>query len=469
MPDLEKLKGKLSLYLSTLSDSAQNLLLRTLEKGQLEGTNDAASDLILAALKDVLQSGEELTEPEVFLETLVKEEFFRASEPFISEVDHIEKAEARISPSSVDAIWNWMKRDIATQQQANDFEIVCNNLEPQDVSKRVMAVKQELCASISQFLNKILREIGGEQKISNQLGGEKIFFDLKDVLASEERLAPLKPILARLPNEISSWSNPEGSEANAFVSRYIQQAPLKAAWAFSAVSGRLTSPRLKLQLATGLAGSDDAIQVAATVYAPAVVQILADMEAYLSLFKSHLHQHSEFEKSIKYLSKWRSLAKAMETELELPLQCPWGKAIAQMKTGLSEQLEIEIGQAAGLLRKALRAPKDSGHEAANPVLIEDAKRAISLFYQAERMKDSLALNGPITKIRKELDQSFEILSTSLLERTRLATGSDIEACKALGDAAASYAALLFDEDYAIAFRRQLKAAASVKELSAAEA
>ena len=220
--------------------------------------------------------------------------------------------------------------------------------------------------------------------------------------------------------------------------------------------------------ASRLAGSDDAIQVAATVYSPAVKQIIADLESVLAGFEKTVQGFGDTKESVKLLSEWRLLVKALETELELAVQSPWGRALADMKTKLSELLEHEIVSAPGLIRKALRAPKQGAGEYADDNLLQDAMRAVELFKHVERMKDILALNAEISRIRKELDQSFEILTTSLVDRTKQAAGDDTKACKQIGDAAVVMARHIYDEDYAASLRRQLRAASTVQELKNSE-
>ena len=78
MDGMEKLKEKLKLYLSTLSESAQKMLLRNLEKAQREGNNDAAAELIVAALRDLLKVEEKI----VPLEEFAKKDFFREARFF---------------------------------------------------------------------------------------------------------------------------------------------------------------------------------------------------------------------------------------------------------------------------------------------------------------------------------------------------------------------------------------------------
>ena len=180
-------------------------------------------------------------------------------------------------------------------------------------------------------LKLISRDLGGEQKLSNQLGGEIIYKDLLDVLASAERLMPLKPILARMPKEITNWSSPAGDEIYKLISRYVQQAPLRTSWLFSAVSKKLSSPRLRIQLATKLSGSDDAVQVAATVYAPAIQHIIAEMGAHSAVVEERLKEFSGLSEAMRHVSKWHSLAKAVSVELELSSQGVWGKSIQEMK------------------------------------------------------------------------------------------------------------------------------------------
>lgn len=465
MPDSEKLKEKLRVYLSSLSDSAQQLLLRSLDHSRQQGTNDAASDMILDALTMLLKGDE----PELLLEDQVRREFFLAAKPFLTEVDHVRKIEARISPSSLDAIWRWVVRDIASPEQKAQLASLVNGASDESLAAQTERLKETLVTAIHRYLKQILADFSGEQKLANQLGGEMIYKDLVDILSCEEKCASLRPIANRLPSSISSWSSPEGQEAYTIISRFIQGAPLKGAWFFSLITEKLASPQVKVKMATKLAGSDDAVQVAATVYAPAVDQIVGDMEGHFSIAKDTLSLPTETDSCVAALKSWRGLAKAMDVELEIPVNSRWGSSISQMKSQLSDLLARELEAVPGLVRQALRAPKSGASEKVDHNLLADAKRAVTLFHTIERIRDCLAVNGPLTRIRKELDQTFEILTTSLVERMRAAEGGDVDHLSQLGEAAAVYASLLIDENYANSFRRQLKAAASNQELVAAKA
>ncbi|TLP44809.1 hypothetical protein FDK21_13635 [Cohaesibacter sp. CAU 1516] len=464
MPDNEKMKEKLGRYLSTLSESAQLLLLKSLERDIDAIKEDRATQLILEALLNIRRE----IKPAVPVSEFVRKEIFKPCEPFLSEIDHINKIQARISPASIEAIWLWIARDIASPEQKARLEEDTNDQDGKLLSGKVRTLCEELTASAQTYVNKMKRDPDIARKLGNQLGGAIIYEDLLEVLLCQERLENLKPVISRLPAEISSWNGPEGTEACNLLCKRVQQDPMKASWVFSAITRHLTQPRLKLQLATKLAGSDDAIQVAATVYAPAVKQVMADLEASLSLFQASLKDGGDKSNTIKYLSMWRKLTKALETELELPVQSPWGKSVAAMKTKLSELLKQEIVPAPGLVRKVLRAPKNGAKEHVDESLLNDAMKAIEIFHHVERMKDILALNAEISRIRKELDQSFEILSTSIVDRTKLATGEDVEVCKVLGDAAVTLAQHVFDENYANSLRRQLRAASMVPEVPATE-
>lgn len=467
MADAEKLREKLSLYLSTLSDSAQQLLLRSLEKGIEQGDSDAASELILAALKQVLRDKEAIEEPEfIKLEDTIKIEFFRPAKVFVADIDLKEKVEARLSPSSLESIWQWLVRDIANDAQRDLLGTNCAQMGDKEKARHAKDFASDILPKISAYIQDLLKDMAGEQKLSNQLGGSVVFSDLMELLKCGEQLSFLQPTFSKLPAQITSWSSPEGEEAYNAINKYVQQHPLKSAWIFSATASRIKEPKLRVELACRLAGSDDAVQVGATVYASAVSQLIAEIESYLEHFSKLIKQPQDIEEAITLLGVWRKAVRALEAELEVPVQSPWGKSISVMKSHLSKILEEEIGPAAGLIRKALRAPKEGAEEVADDILLQDATRAAQLFHHAERMKDSLALNEPIGRIRKELDQTFEILTTSLVDRTRNAIGDDIKTCNTLGEAAIIFARHLFDDNYASAFKRQLRAAAGNSELSA---
>ncbi len=469
MKSAEELKEKLSLYLASLSDSAQQLLLRTLKKNMENGSIDPSSKLILEALEKVIceQEPEAVPPVKVALDPLLKDAFFSTAKPFVAPLNLASKSEGRLSPDSLDAIWLWIKRDIAQPEHLAliDQEIV----EPPkaEIQAKAEQLRSVFFPKISQVTKKILTELAGEQKMANQLGSKEIYEDLRDFMASKEKAMALQPFLKRIEQPLTSWTSPLGEEVYAHIRKFVQQFPMQTAWLFSGLTSKFSEPKLLVQLATKLAGSEDAIQIGATVYAPAITQILVEMEAHIFQFKAKVSDPAGLDLALYSLAEWRKLIRAVESELEIPTQCPWAKSLSAMKTEMSEMLEKEISTVAGLIRKALRAPKEGATEVANEDLLHDATRAAQIFHHAERMKDSLAINEAVRKVRKELDQTLELLTTSLVERTRNAVGPDVETCKTLGDAAAIFAAHLVDDEYANSFRRQLRAAASSPDLKAA--
>ncbi|MCV6546069.1 MAG: hypothetical protein OIF56_02110 [Cohaesibacter sp.] len=465
MTSAEELKEKLSLYLSSLSDSAQQLLLRTLEKSAENGKMDPSSQLILDALKHVLKADEE-EQPEqtVALDPLLKEAFFAPAKPFIAPLNLASKSEGRVSPDSLDAIWRWIKRDIAEPDQLALINKEAVAPDKAVIAKQADQLRALLLPKISKTIKIMLKELAGEQKMANQLGSSLVYKDLMDFMAMKEKTATLQSFLKHIDQQISSWESPKGEEVYAQIRKFVQQFPMQTAWLFSGLTSKLSEPKLLVQLSAKLAGSEDALQIGATVYAPAITQILVEMEAHIFQFKAKSATGKELDSALQSLAEWRKLIRALETELEIPVQCPWAKSLSAMKTEMSDMLEKEISTSAGLIRKALRAPKEGTAEVADENLLQDATRAAQIFHHAERMKDSLAINEIVRKVRKELDQTFEVLTKSLVERTRHATGADVEICKTLGDAAVIFATHLVDEDYANSFQRQLKAAATSSEL-----
>lgn len=228
MADAGKLREKLVLYLSSLSDSAQQLLLQSLEKSIAAGQSDTASELILSALKKVLAE----KDPQTELAEYVKQELFKPCKVFISDVDQVVKIDARMSPSSIDSIWQWVCRDVATPQQSSAMAETFGDSKKGLAQEQAKQICQALGPAVSKYVTRMLHEMGGEQKLSNQLGGEVVYSDLLDFMSCKERYEALKPILDRVADEIPSWNSPEGETAYTAITRYVQAAPMKAAWAF---------------------------------------------------------------------------------------------------------------------------------------------------------------------------------------------------------------------------------------------
>ena len=116
---------------------------------------------------------------------------------------------------------------------------------------------------------------------------------------------------------------------------------------------RLAAPWQLIRLAVKAAQSDDAARIAATPYAAAVAIVLAEIERMVGELKTDLKRGG----GVPVTSLLKGLhdgARGLRTELDLPVDSPWGRRLAAIRTETSSVLKTEIESASGRVRRLLR-------------------------------------------------------------------------------------------------------------------
>ena len=123
------------------------------------------------------------------------------------------------------------------------------------------------------------------------------------------------------------------------------------------------------------------------------------------------------------------------------------------------EIEPEIAGAAALARRILgSAARPTEVGAPPPGAAEEAERAIQFVHFATSARESLALNGSLMVVRREIDQACAALLDPLMDRLRRSSGPEHQAASARAEAAIRLAEIHLGPDYGAALRR-MKAAA----------
>lgn len=112
-------------------------------------------------------------------------------------------------------------------------------------------------------------------------------------------------------------------------------------YALLTVMSRMTAPWQLIRLGVKVAGSDTAARVAKTNYGVAVSIVLAELERMVDELREDLRtgQGNAVGSLLKTI---HDSARGLRTELALPVDSTWGRALAAQRTQISDLLRAEI-------------------------------------------------------------------------------------------------------------------------------
>ncbi|MGB8553099.1 MAG: hypothetical protein WCD73_07165 [Pseudolabrys sp.] len=115
----------------------------------------------------------------------------------------------------------------------------------------------------------------------------------------------------------------------------------------------MTAPWQLIRLGVKAAGSDTAARVADTNYGAAVNIVLAELERMVAELRDDLRSGQGFAVG-SLLKTIQDAARGLRTELALPVDSTWGRALAAQRTQISDLLRTEIESMPGRVRRLLR-------------------------------------------------------------------------------------------------------------------
>jgi hypothetical protein len=258
-----------------------------------------------------------------------------------------------------------------------------------------------------------------------------------------------------LPRTVSAFDLNETGPIVELSKKAIDSQQVDPAFAAAMLMQRCTSVASVAILAMTLAGSTDPRVVQASPYGRIVDAVIAETEVLVHRFEEHLKDRANRLTSLDDLSDYHELVRQLELTLQ-PNQVPaWHRRLGAARKHMSELIGKEIEPLAGLIRRALRVESAAGAFGGqfDSETADDAEFGIRLMLEARNALDSLALNDLVTKLRRPVEQTIEVVTAKLMtdfKSGQVAERGDL--LKAI-DAAIRMSAIVFGEDYAGVMRK----------------
>lgn len=376
---------------------------------------------------------------------------FQPLEPYLIDIDLPERRVARIHRRLLVPLWTWLMRDAIPEEMNRAI-----SLGAADPGRDAMGVAVNLRADIVKGVKSVLsgldRQGKGTQRLAAQLGGDDPIADLGDLLHILERKANYDAAFQRFPKTVTMYdANETGPVADA-LRACVSDSKIDLAFLATGLLKRLSSPTVLVALVLRMTGTDDARVVAQSPLSPFLDVFFAEIDILVETLRAAAKQPNAADRFVEGLRAYHECVRYITIALDLDTVPSFAKRLAASRRAISELVAAEIETAPGHMRRALRVGADRGGRF-DMAAAEDAERSLRILVAARNAMDSLALNEMITRTRKTVEQSIEVLTNRVMDELKTARAEEREASVAAADAAIRFAAILFGEDYAAVLKK----------------
>jgi hypothetical protein len=445
---------RLRQFLRELAPPARALLIGELERSLLRGEEAAGSDvslheLLLHELRGIARD-QRVGQPRISNAARL---FFKPLEPFLVDDRGDHNHPGRVARCALEPLWTWIRRDLlpvdanALIAEVSDALLVCD--EPK-ANRIIRAFQDRVIIVVETSLESAAADENIRRRLLAQVGSQRPAEDattLKQVLNARDALADLA---ARLPLRIANLANGELDQCKELIEKASAHNGELFLYAVLMVMSRLAQPWQLIRLGIRAAGSDTAARVAETHYGVTVNIVLADLERMVGELRDDLRSGRGVAVAA-LLKTIHDSAKGLRTELDLPVDSTWGRALAVLRTQIADLLRGEIESMPERVRRLLR-PRPSAEIRPNSTLdpdeVAETEMLVEFVGACRLFAGELAITEMTQRTFSELQQYLDNGMRSLLDGARHAGTADRSFRQSQVDAAVRFCAKVFGKQYA---------------------
>lgn len=457
MPEPGLITSKVRAYMESLSPTARAMLVRSLRSASPEG--DLPSEIILAAVEgleiaEVAEgAGRRRVAAEPWSERL-EQAFFAPLGPFLVDDDSGPVFTGEIPRAHLPAIWTWLRRDVASDAWERALAA-----DPLDADADAAPIARKLRREVVPRIIDLLRDGGGDpklrQKLVGHLGGEAVHRTLSDVATVLQSESAFANLFGQLPANITTFDVAEPSRIADVVRVSLEQVQMTIEWIAAAILARTTNPVVCALLACRLAGTTDPRMVASSRYAALVDIVIARIEQHAALAAARGSDAADRARFLADLRAYHDLAKTFELAFPVESVSAWFRRLSAARGAMSEAVTRRIDGAPGLVRRALRVEVGADGWAGrfDTAAYEDAEFAVRAAIEARLATDTLAVNEVVARVRKQVEQTLEVVSGKLMSDLKSSQARERGPLVDAVDAAIRLSVHVFGDDYAAVMKK----------------
>jgi hypothetical protein len=440
---------RLRQFLREIKPGARALLIAELERSVLRGGDMPGAELVLQELRrSVREAGRQSQR----IGNLARM-FFQPLEPFLVDDTADHKHCGRIARVSLEPIWEWISRDLVPGEAKAASEDIGRALIDNDAGKAEQAARNFQVRAIERMqmaLDAAVNDDKAQRRLSVQVGTPRALDDVRAILGALKARDVLEALAAQLPGHIKNLADVQLAQVKALLDTPAYARRDVFLYALVLVMSRLAARWQLIRLAVKAAGSDIAARVAETPYAVAVTIVLAETGRMVAELRNDLRSGRGIAVGA-LLKDIHDAARGLRTELDLPVESPWGQRLAHLRADISNLLKDEIESMPGRVRRLLRQrpAKEIAHGATlDQGDVAETESLIEFVGACRNYAGELAISEMTQRAYSELEQYLDAATRNLLDALRGATDADRNFRRSQLDAAIRFCAKVFGQQYA---------------------
>jgi hypothetical protein len=446
-------------YLRELKPEARAMLMAELERARSRGDSIPAADLVLQELRNAMPAGESAPARIANPMRLFCEPF----EPFLIDDKPDRKSRGCISRQSLDAIWQWLVRDLVPVEAKAYSEQVARlqaTGEHKGAEQLARAFQDRVLQRIQEALAAVSHDDKAQRRLAGQIGVPQAVEELREIVNVLKGREALAVLASRLPASIRNLADEQLDHVKALLDSPVAQHRDIFLYGIMLVRSRLVSRWQLIRLAVKAAASDEASRIASTSYAVAVQIVLSDVERAVARLRAEL-KRAKADSVEPLLKDVHDSARALRTELDLSGDSPWARQLAQVRADVSEMLKSAIESAPGRVRRLLgpRARKEiSPGSVLDAIEVADTESLIGLVSICRNYASELAANEVTLRVFSDLQSYLDTGMNPLLDSLRQSSDGDRSYRQSQVDAAVRFSGKIFGPSYASLFAKAAEVA-----------
>jgi hypothetical protein len=375
------LADRIQEFLQRLTPLTRNCLLTELERlesseGEMPGSAEILAKLRAEFRKDG-STQNRVNTPSRY--------FFAPLEPVLVDGAPDHANSGLIQRGSLAAIWEWISRDLLPTM-ARDYVKQIEQLTNTNKPKEAGQVAATFQIKVVKYLENTLRSADGAEqtrkKLASYTASRSAFADLtkmQSVLRERDALAKFNEAL---PAAIAKFDDARVAKITTLLDAFAKKHADVVPFALAMVGRRLKTPWQLARLATKVASSKNAADIAATPYAITVSMVLDRLEDSRALLRIAL-RNNRVMVAKEILTQIYDAEYALRVRIDQFDQSEWGVRLESLMASIAALVEAEVA----------RFPDNVGHVLGSRSLRTHESLAGRLTYLAYKGRDAVAGSG----------------------------------------------------------------------------
>lgn len=459
MASRDAIAQELARFLSEVPSGAREKLYQRIESDRLNGEVRPEYALILSALNALPEGTARL---QVAPGTTPKELFFEPVKPFVSKwPDGEKKQRGRIPETALAPIWEWLCRDVASNEIGRHEKQAKRALRNGDVD-RAYSEMETARQKVGSVVQALLKQISSDQdewrRTSNHIGGVTMLDHVSEI----REIFLARPVLDKMAKRLPAQLNGNDADQIANAVEIVSAATgggvaLDLSLVF--LTARFSDPARALRLGVEALGGDSAETLAQGPYAILGDLVLFELEHIVHDVSKNINRVAIDETVRGNIEAFAVMSRRFAADIDLSKPNPWSRRLTAARARISDLLGPQLDLLSRCLRRALAPASELPLKALPDASeCEDALGRLDLLVMLSGHAEELALKDRITQVRGRTESYVEAANAAITNAIRQSAGEAQAYANAYLDFAVKVNERLHGEEFARILRRLGQAA-----------